>query len=295
MLTPRLKKAISEHIGEVTGKISDIRDVDTVGGGSINDAYKVYTGNEHYFVKINRSGIFPGMFESESRGLDLLRNAGGPPVPAVISVGSAGDTDFLILEFAEAGKRLPEFNEVFGAKLAFMHRNTATSFGLDHDNYIGSLSQRNKMTPNGISFFIEERLMPQSELAYRNRHFSVPDLELLDTLYIHLESVLPKEPPALLHGDLWSGNYITGPDGNAWLVDPAVYYGFRESDLAMTRLFGGFDDRFYASYMESFPLHPGWEKRIPLFQLYPLLVHVNLFGNTYLRTFREMLKASLAI
>jgi fructosamine-3-kinase len=143
------------------------------------------------------------------------------------------------------------------------------------------LPQQNTPARNGATFFVESRLRPQAERARLASRIGADTMKRLDRFFETLPAWLPDEPPALLHGDLWSGNFMTGPGGGAWLIDPAVYYGFREADLAMSLLFGGFDPAFYEGYAEVFPPAPGWRERVDGFNLYPLLVHVNLFGGGY--------------
>jgi fructosamine-3-kinase len=171
-----------------------------------------------------------------------------------------------------------------------MHRQTNDKFGLDHDNYIGSLNQSNKFHSTWAEFFIEERLMPQLKIAFDNKIIQRSFTRLADQLFPRLHNLCPVERPALLHGDLWSGNFMPTQDGSPCIYDPAVYYGHREMDIAMTKLFGGFDDNFYDAYNENFPLEKEWLKRVDLCNLYPLLVHVNLFGGSYIRQAETTLK-----
>ena len=179
-----------------------------------------------------------------------------------------------------------------GQRLASLHRCSSEFFGLDDDNYIGSLRQYNHPNSNWINFFIEQRLEVQVKLAI-NKWRCCPHggQKKFESLYAKLPSLIASEKPSLVHGDLWSGNLITDDKGEPCLIDPAVYFGNREADLAMTRLFGGFNDEFYSAYEESFPLPQGSEKRIDLYNLYPLLVHVNLFGGSYVHSVEGILRA----
>jgi fructosamine-3-kinase len=281
MLTPGVRRHLLDCIAAKTGDNGDFKSARPVGGGSINDAYAIQTDREKYFVKLNSASAFPGMFEAEKRGLEILRNAGGPAVPAVIDTGSIENSSFIIMQFRGGGTPRSDFHETFGKSLATLHRNHQELFGLDHDNYIGSLTQSNRQHHSGADFFIEERIRPQLKLAIDDGKLPATLIALSERFIQKLTELLPPEPASLLHGDLWSGNYICGPDGNAWLIDPAVYFGYREADLAMTRLFGGFNTAFYNAYDAVYPLLPGWEERIALFNLYPLLVHTNLFGGGY--------------
>jgi fructosamine-3-kinase len=168
-----------------------------------------------------------------------------------------------------------------GRGLANIHKNRSPTFGLNHDNYIGSLKQSNSPTNSWIHFFIHSRINSQLKLAIDKGQLNSSHQQKFEILFKELPNLLPNEKPALLHGDLWSGNVIVDHHGNAVLIDPAVYYGHREMDLAFTRLFGGFNSEFYHSYFETFPLEPGFDNRVDIYNLYPLLVHVNLFGGSY--------------
>lgn len=162
-----------------------------------------------------------------------------------------------------------------------MHRNSSGQFGLDHDNYIGSLPQRNRFSASWAEFFVRERLAVQLQLAIDGGRIERQIASKFSAVFQRLHEWVPAEPPALLHGDLWSGNLLTSFAGNPCLIDPAVYFGHREMDLAMMRLFGGFHVDCFHAYAETFPLTPGFEDRADLYNLYPLLVHVNLFGGGY--------------
>ncbi|TAH40760.1 MAG: ketosamine-3-kinase [Bacteroidetes bacterium] len=243
-----------------------------VSGGCINQAHKLETTAGNYFVKFNSRARYPGMFEAEAKGLSLLHNTGALKVPEVILFGEHEAFSYIILEYIEAGKRKSEYWEHAGLQLANLHKNSADYFGLDHDNYIGSLPQSNNKHKDWITFFLEERILAIGEELVK------PYLEKLEK---HFYKEFPSEAPALIHGDLWSGNMMCADDGLACFYDPAVYYGHREMDLAMTRLFGGFPDEFYQAYNAELPLMSGFKDRMDFYQLYPLLVHARLFGASY--------------
>jgi fructosamine-3-kinase len=247
-------------------------------GGDINEVFKLSSGDEEYIIKINDNRKYPGMFDAEKQGLQRLRSVECFKIPQVITAGALGDTAYLILEYIEAGSIGKSFWRDFGRNLAQMHQNTALKFGLDHNNYIGSLAQYNQYTDRAASFYIEQRLEPQFELA-RNSGYQFGSLS---NFYKHLEDLIPEQPPSLVHGDLWSGNYMVGPGNEPVLIDPAVSYAPREMDLAMMELFGGFKADVFSSYAEHYPLEAGYRERLPLWQLYYLLVHLNLFGSGYL-------------
>ena len=221
------------------------------------------------------------MFGAEARGLSLLDRSHSLKVPSVVHHADAGDFQFLLMEYIEGRRRIDTYWERFGLGLAALHKNSSIVFGLDHDNYIGSLPQRNNPSASWIEFFTQERLNSQLQKAIEGGRFDYSVVNKFERLFSKLPALLPEEPPSLLHGDLWRGNIMTTSEGKPCIIDPAVYFGHREVDLAMTQLFGGFDSLFLESYNRTFPLTPGYEERVDIFNLYPLLVHVNLFGGGY--------------
>lgn len=274
----------------LSGKKTEIISAKAIGGGSINETFRLQTSIGDYFVKYNSADRYPGMFQSEARGLEILRNSGPLTVPKVIGSDKTDRYSFLLLELITPGTKAADFWEGFAYGLAVLHRNTNEYFGLDHDNYMGSLSQSNNQHPTWYYFFTEERLEKQVKLGRDKGEIPSNVVRHFEKLYSVLPELIPGEPPALLHGDLWSGNFMTGHDGKACLIDPAVYYGHRESDIAMTQLFGGFSGEFYAAYNRVFPLAKGWEKRVDILNLYPLLIHVNLFGGGYLSQVKRIVE-----
>jgi len=293
MLTTALKQAISKWIPGFAGKdISDMK-VTPISGGSINNAYIINFRETKFFIKTNHTSVSVEMFKREWQGLDLLRNTNTLSLPSLFGAGADGDEAFLVMEWIESGRRSDNFFELFGTELAMLHKNSASAYGLPNDNYIGTLIQSNCKHRSGCDFFIHERLEPMVKLALETGLLTIPEADMFQHLYRIVPDIIPEDPPSLLHGDLWSGNFMTGPDGKAWLIDPAVYYGHREADLAMTRLFGGFSEEFYAAYNNTFPLEYEWESRVHLFNLYPLLVHLNLFGKGYLQPVRNALQSVL--
>lgn len=272
---------IESALFQTTGITHRVKNAQHVSGGCINNAVKATTDQGTYFIKSNDS-TEADMFEKEALGLQLLQKAGALPVPEVISTGHIGNQYFIVLEHLIKSAPAADFWQSFGRKLAQLHLHSASKFGLDHHNYIGKLPQRNDQTVDWVDFFINHRLEVQLGLALYNEHIDRAFAQRFRQLYAMLPGIIPIEPPALLHGDLWSGNFMVGPKGQAYIFDPAVYYGHREMELAFTRLFGGFDPSFYHSYHELYPIAPGFEERIAIYNLYPLLVHVNLFGTSYL-------------
>jgi protein-ribulosamine 3-kinase len=289
-LDNQLKSSIEKVLSERSGSAFFIEQAEPVAGGSINNAFRIKAGETYCFVKSNSGKSFPGMFSAEKKGLQLLADHNEIKVPRVIHVQDDQEESFLILEYVELVKPDPEVFREFGRGLASMHRYSNNRFGLDHDNYIGSLKQSNKFHSSWAEFFIEERLAPQLKLAFDNKKIGGSFIRLTDQLFSRINNLFPSESSSLIHGDLWSGNFMATRDAKPCFYDPAVYYGHREMDIAMTRLFGGFEKGFYEAYNENFPLENGWSKRVDLCNLYPLLVHVNLFGGSYAREAEGIVK-----
>jgi fructosamine-3-kinase len=260
-------------------------------GGDINDAFEVEleTGRR-VFVKTNADAP-AGMFDAEARGLAWLAAANAVRVPSVLAVSDEKGASFLALELVVSVPRRRDFDEVLGRSLAALHRASPGAFGLDHENFVGSLPQTNTAHARWGEFYRSERLEPQLERASRQGRASTAMRRGFERLFARLDALVgPEEPPARLHGDLWGGNLHVDETGAPCLIDPAVYGGHREIDLAMMRLFGGFGDRVFAAYVEAFPLAPGYADRVPLYQLYPLMVHVNLFGGGYASSVERVLE-----
>jgi protein-ribulosamine 3-kinase len=289
MIPSEILRQAEAIVSEHNGKHVTFSEVRTAGGGSINEAFCLESKEGKYFLKWNDAASYPGMFEAEKSGLDLLRSAGAIQIPVVIATSVAGPGSFLLMEWIEPGIRKKSFWSDFGKSLARLHRVTAEKFGLGNDNYIGSLPQSNSRHTSWTDFFIRERIEPQMKRAVDSGKTNGP-ISQLANLYKRLPEIIPDEKPSLIHGDLWNGNFLVAADGAACLIDPAVYYGHREMDLAMSRLFGGFDSEFYRGYQEEFPLEKGFDSRIDIHNLYPLLVHVNLFGGGYVQQVESILR-----
>lgn len=285
-----LIEQLAEHLSAHMGRQVDIEEAFSVGGGSINDAWRLETDAGRFFLKTNSADRFPSLFEAEADGLHRLHEAGPLKAPEVIAHGEDHDDSFLLLEWVEGGPCSATFWVDFGRGLAQLHRNSGPHFGLERDNYIGSLKQVNTSAADWPSFFIHQRLEPQLKLARDRRRVEAGMAFRFERLFHRLDTLFPAEPPALLHGDLWSGNLLCDNENRPVLIDPAVYYGHREMDLAMTRLFGGFDPELYTAYHAEWPLEQGWQERVDLCNLYPLMVHVNLFGGGYVAQVEGVLK-----
>lgn len=266
---------------ESTGRQLVIEEVQFLSGGCINNAVKLKTAEGSFFIKWNEA-IEEDMFAAEANGLRLLRADGNLCIPEVLGLGKVENKHYLLLEFIDSRYPAPDYWEELGRSLARQHHHSAEEYGLDENNYIGRLPQNNEQTTHWIDFFRDQRLNVQLGLAIYKGLVSDALVKRFKSLYPKLPELLPEEPPALLHGDLWSGNVMVGAAGQPCLIDPAVYFGHREAELAFTELFGGFDDRFYQAYEEEKPLEPGYNERKDIYNLYPLMVHVNLFGTSYL-------------
>ena len=224
-----------------------------------------------------RGPVPPGFFAAEAAGLRWLRQAGAVPVPEVV----AQLDDMIVTEWVEQGEATPRAAEEFGRNLAALHRAGAPEFGAPWQGYIGLLPLDNTPSPGPWSaWFVERRLTPYLRVSVDRGALSTPDGALVERSLRNLDG---DEPPARLHGDLWPGNLHWADDGRAWLLDPAAHGGHRETDLALLGLFGGAPhlDRIIRAYDETWPLGDGWRDRVPLHQLYLLLVHTALFGAAY--------------
>ena len=286
--------AIAAKISERTGTSFIPCSVSPVGGGSIHRAWKISDGPRHYFVKTAELAAAP-MFAAEARGLQALSATGAVRTPAVITPGSTDDQAFLVLEFLDLAPLDPQAGARLGTALALLHRTTGDFFGWSEDNVIGATPQNNVPHRSWPHFFGERRLQPQFQLALRNGMDKTlaakggAIIERVGSLFIDYQPV-----PSLLHGDLWSGNAGHCSDGTAVIFDPACYYGDRETDIAMAELFGGFPTSFFAAYRAAWPPDSGYEARKPLYNLYHILNHFNLFGDAYLGQAQRMIERLLA-
>lgn len=266
-------------------------------GGDINLAYRLTLSDGTYiFMKTNEKQN-ECFFTAEAAGLAAIAQSGAIGTPHVICSGveeGNGGFSFLLMEYIQGAGRNRHYWETFARELAALHRAPTAEFtrggkyGFIRDNYIGRREQRNAVHDSWVSFFRDCRLEPQFRQAAH--YFSTLEIKKVDRLLSHLDEwLLEPEHPSLLHGDLWSGNVIRGNDGKAWMIDPAVYVGHAEADLAMTELFGGFPREFYDAYREAGEMQPGYESRRDLYNLYQLLNHLNMFGGSYLFSVKRIL------
>ncbi len=250
-----------------------------IGGGSIANSQCIITeSGKKYFLK--SYGNNRAILHCETNGLKELKKSETIRTPNVIDTTD----NFLLLEYIPTGRKGNTFSKAFGKQFAKMHKFTSNKFGFYENNFIGSNPQINvKHCDNWVDFFWEHRLLFQFRLAEQKGYSNSEFRNLFNKLEVLLPSIIggTEEPPTLLHGDLWGGNFLVDETSSPVLIDPAVYYGHREADLAMTKLFGGFDNEFYEAYNQEYPLIEGWESRINLYMLYHVLNHLNLFGGGY--------------
>ena len=278
-----------------------------VSGGDINMTYYVETTKGKYFLKLNAETDFPAMFEKEAEGLEALQKAALLKVPEVMAYGKSDGQQYLILQWLEKVSPSLGFWEHFAKGLAQLHAITNKQFGWSSSNYIGSLMQPNTFATSWAEFYTMQRIMPLVVKLHNKNAFSKADVLSAEKLCSRLSEIFPEERPALLHGDLWNGNfmavkgymlhlkgmaYISDFEAVPSVFDPAVYYGHREMDLGMSLLFGGFDPTFYEAYHSFFPLEKNWRKRTPLTKLYPLLVHAMLFSGAYITECKQILSGA---
>ena len=281
-------------IAELTGSPFTACSAKPVSGGSIHRAWHIADGSRHYFVKTNEVAAAP-MFEAEARGLQALSAAGVVRTPTFITQGQTASESFLVLEYLDLAALDRSSGAQLGNALAQLHRVSGDSFGWTGDNFIGTTPQHNAPHPSWPHFFAERRLRPQLQLALQNGMDKAlvakgrAVAERIGGLFIDYQPVA-----SLLHGDLWSGNAAQSGNGGAVIFDPACYYGDRETDIAMAELFGGFPTSFHAAYRAAWPLDSGYETRKPLYNLYHILNHFNLFGSAYLGQAQRMIERLLA-
>ncbi|MCJ7715319.1 MAG: fructosamine kinase family protein [Anaerolineales bacterium] len=266
------------HHGSITNS-------NPVGGGCIHNARLIQTDTGFRFFLKQNTQTASEICEKEARGLKALAIPGGPVLPEVYLVG----TSYLMLEDLQPELRRKDFWELYGDQLAQVHKQVNDLFGFQENNYIGSNPQINTWMENGHEFFRENRLIPQIINAQERNLLTSQDLRNLDILIAKLPELIPEQPPSLIHGDLWNGNLITDHRGMPAIIDPAVYYGWAEADLAMTDLFGSYPIEFYKTYSEVRSLNPGYRDRYKIYNLYHLINHLNLFGKGYLPQIRTIL------
>jgi fructosamine-3-kinase len=280
---------IVQHIESATGRPFKLQVAKPLSGGDINAAYRLQSEDRSFFVKLNRPDRF-AMFESEAAGLEALTQTQSIRVPKLIACGQTAEHAFLVLEYIALNNLDSRSEQLLGQQLAQLHRQKQAYFGWHRDNTIGSTTQANGRYDDWLKFWQEQRLVHQLTLAaakgYRGRLQTLGE-KLCADLKPLFSGYQPQ--PALVHGDLWGGNAAADDQGNPVIYDPACYFGDRETDLAMTELFGGFSPAFYQAYQTAYPLAPGYAERKTLYNLYHILNHLNLFGQGYLHQAENMI------
>ncbi|MEQ1622103.1 MAG: fructosamine kinase family protein [Methylococcales bacterium] len=285
---------ISLHINEATGSPCHVKQVTPIAGGDINAAYKLECQDQSYFVKLNRAALL-SMFEAEAAGLHQLALANTVKVPQPITVGVSDQQAFIVLDYIPLKSKNAQSDRLLGQQLALLHQQIQPYFGWQQDNTIGSTPQLNTLRKNWLEFWREQRLGFQLQLAAKNGfggQLQSQGQRLLADLSVFFTSYQPH--PCLLHGDLWAGNAAADGAGQPVIFDPACYYGDRETDIAMTELFGGFGADFYAAYNATYQLDAGYKVRKTLYNLYHILNHLNLFGGGYLGQAQRAIASLLA-
>ena len=286
MLAPSLLQEIALHLSVSPGSIH----VRPQGGGSINNTFRLQSGNLQVFCKINSATKFPQLLAQEAAGLEAIRKTGCFRVPQVLQHFTKAGQQVLLMEWIEEGRRDDFFWKGFGSALAAMHSLHQPMHGWHVDNYMGAVPQKNDRMEDWNAFFHAMRLAPMVKRCRDAGLLSAGEAGLFNNLYPKLDAIFESCPPSFLHGDLWSGNFICDTSGTPVLIDPAVYYGHPAMDLGMTTLFGGFHPFFYDAYNEVLPFPPNHREQWRVANLYPLLVHLYLFGRSYWNQVRAIVK-----
>jgi fructosamine-3-kinase len=274
---------LAKIISEQTGELFELVTIKPLSGGDINTALCLQGNNARYFAKINRAQLV-NMFAAEYKGLQEIAATQTINVPKAISYGTHNHYSFLILDYIDVGNSNKHLQRLLGQQLAQLHQQPQPFFGWHCNNTIGSTPQINTANNNWLAFWQTQRLGFQLNLAFKNgykgklQQLGAQLIAKMPALFADYQPV-----PSLLHGDLWGGNYAINTQGQPFIFDPACYYGDRETDIAMTELFGGFSSDFYNAYNEVWALDTGYTQRKPFYNLYHLLNHLNLFGSSYLR------------
>ncbi len=289
---------IAKHISETLGQTFQIQNGRKISGGCINDSYQLEGSSQNYFVKLNHTQ-YQDMFAAEAAGLTELGKAKAIKVPKPLCWGATSNHAYLVMEYLALHSDSHSGSSALGEQLALLHRKTLPQFGLHRDNYIGSTPQVNTLENKWVTFWQNHRLDFQLKLAARNGYVGKKLQNKGEQLIAEVDQFFTnyQPQPSLLHGDLWSGNYDIATDtqgAHPVIYDPAVYYGDREADMAMTELFGGFPRRFYEAYQGTWSLDSGYPTRKVLYNLYHILNHLNLFGGGYLGQAEGMISSLLS-
>lgn len=261
----------------------ELRSAKQLHGGDINKTYLLETTSEKLVIKINRKHRFPEMLQREAEGLEKLRETNTFYIPEVFKVGEHHQFQYLLLSYINS-HQASDYSEL-GEQLAELHKHSKADFGLNEDNYIGQLKQSNSTETSAVDFMINQRLLPQLNLALQKKY----DLKQIDSFLKQIENLIPEQKSSLIHGDLWSGNYLYSKKEGFCLIDPAISYSLKNFDLAMMKLFGGFSAEAFESYYEILPEAQEEENHLDVYQLYYLLVHLNCFGQAYFSRCQEII------
>ena len=273
---------MKELISYISEKIhSPIASHRSVSGGDISSTYLLETETKKYFLKVNNKSFALQMFHAEHKGLKAIEETKTISVPHVHLVDSIEGKSFLLMDFVESKRPDSSDYQRLGTQLARLHQCTNSDFGFPIDNFIGSLPQSNTLHKNWNEFYWTERIFPQLKMAFDNRLLTKNDIPSEEKAIEIFNRFFGNVSPSLLHGDLWGGNYLIATNGTPHLIDPATYFGHSMVDIAMSKLFGGFGQSFYDAYDEIIPKTANYDSQIELYQLYYLLVHLNLFGSGY--------------
>lgn len=282
-------KNLIKHISQLTNK--EFETMLPVSGGSISSAYILKWNEGAYFLKVNTSSEAFDMFMAEEKGLQAIEETQSIAVPEVHHVDMYDNIAFLLMDYIESKPANAIDYKALGTQLAKLHLNYKDKFGFTSNNFIGSLPQSNTQHAHWTSFYWHERIAPQLKLANQNQLLKTTEMISEQNAITVFEELLGKDvKPSLLHGDLWAGNYLIATDGTPYLIDPAVYWGHNMVDIAMSRLFRGFSSEFYTAYHSIIPKTINYNAQIDLYQLYFLLVHLNLFGKSYYGSVSAILK-----
>lgn len=285
-----MTKKLIEHIQSILD--TSIISVNSLSGGDTASISKLITAEQSYYIlKYGEAHKAQPVLIAESKGLRSIAKTNTIATPKIIDVGTANNTAYLLMDYISPKSPSSEDYHRLGTQLSELHKIEHNYFGLESDNFIGSLEQKNGYSDNWIDFYIEKRLGIQFNLALQKKVLDPSEIPSASDLRSTLSSFCTNAKPSLLHGDLWSGNFLISEDGTPYLIDPAVYYGHSEIDIAMSKLFGGFHPSFYEAYYNHTELTDFQTERIDLYQLYYLLVHLNIFGSSYYRSVKRILNS----
>ncbi len=284
-----MDKSLLNYIESLIG--GSIEACHAVSGGDIANTYRLHTGTEVLFCKYHTGKQAFDMFQSEKDGLEALSRGNIIKTPEVFICEPWQEAAFLIMEFVPSGRAKDSAMAVLGRQLAQLHIQECSSFGWNRNNFIGSLPQSNNRSDSWAEFYMSERLQPQFKIAFDQGLLSRKEIPSTEKMSAVIVDLCGEVKPSLLHGDLWGGNYLISEAGVPYLIDPAVYEGHGEVDIAMSKLFGGFGPHFYRGYEEIIPFSDYTHDRIKIYQLYYLLVHLNLFGASYYSSVKAILKS----